>query len=215
MAQNIKPTRSELIQLKKRIKLAQNGYNLLKKKRDGLIMEFFEILKETKTLRLELVDDYKKAVYKMNIARAAESDLRIKSIAMAVVSKPEVTLETRNLMGVVVPKINKDNCTVKQFPDRGYGMITGSSRIDEAAHSFEIVVDKAISVAEAEISMKKLLVEIEKTKRRVNALEFELIPKMIKLKNFISLRLEEMERENTFRMKRIKGNAKEDESLSS
>jgi V/A-type H+/Na+-transporting ATPase subunit D len=208
MAQNIKPTRSELIQLKKRIKLAQNGYNLLKKKRDGLIMEFFEILKETKTLRLELVEEYRKAVYKMNIARAAESDLHIKSIALAVAHKPEVKLETKNLMGVVVPKICKDNCVAKHFPQRGYGMVAGSSRVDEAAHSFEVVVDKAIGVAEAEISMKKLLVEIERTKRRVNALEFELIPKMIKLKNFIALRLEEMERENTFRMKRIKGKSK-------
>ncbi|MEM4267448.1 MAG: V-type ATP synthase subunit D [Candidatus Woesearchaeota archaeon] len=205
MSQNIKPTRSELINLKRKIKLAQSGYNLLKKKRDGLIMEFFEILKETKTLRHELVEEYRNAVYKMNIARAAESDLHIKSTALAIAQKPEIMVETRNLMGVVVPKISRDSDIKKQFAHRGYGIISGSSRIDEAAHSFEIVVEKAIKVAEAEISMKKLLIEIEKTKRRVNGLEFEIIPRMTRLKNFITLRLEEMERENTFRMKRIKG----------
>jgi V/A-type H+/Na+-transporting ATPase subunit D len=205
MSQQVKPTRSELINLKRRIKLAQNGYNLLKKKRDGLIMEFFEILKETKTLRHDLVDEYRIAVEKMNIARASESDLHIRSVALAIAQKPEVKLETRNLMGVIVPKISRNNEIKKHFPERGYGLITGSSRIDEAAHSFESVVEKAIKVAEAEISMKKLLVEIEKTKRRVNGLEFEIIPKLIKLKSFIALRLEEMERENTFRMKRIKG----------
>jgi len=204
MSQQVKPTRSELINLKRRIKLAQNGYNLLKKKRDGLIMEFFEILKETKTLRQELVEEYRQAVQKMNIARAAESDLHIKSIALAIAKKPEVKLETRNLMGVLVPKISRDSDIRKHFPERGYGLITGSSRIDEAAHSFEVVVEKATKVAEAEISMKKLLIEIERTKRRVNGLEFEIIPKLIKTKSFIALRLEEMERENTFRMKRIK-----------
>jgi len=202
MAIDIKPTRSELIKLKKRIKLAKSGYNLLKKKRDGLILDFFEILKTAKSLRQELVAEYVKALEKINIARALESDLKIKSIALAIKDRPEVAVKTKNIMGVVVPKIEFGSLQ-KHLAERGYGFY-GSASIDEAAAAYEAVVEKIILAAEVETSIKKLLSEIEKTKRRVNALEFEVIPKLEKVKGFISLRLEEMERENTFRMKIIK-----------
>jgi len=76
MPQDIKPTRSELLKLKRQIRLAKSGYNLLKKKRDGLILEFFEILKKAKTLREELVNEYKTALEKINIARTLEGDLK-------------------------------------------------------------------------------------------------------------------------------------------
>ncbi|MCZ7394817.1 MAG: V-type ATP synthase subunit D, partial [Candidatus Methanoperedens sp.] len=86
-----------------------------------------------------------------------------------------------------------------------YGIIGTSSRIDEAVDTYEILVEKIILAAEIETTMKKLLEDIEKTKRRVNALEFKVIPELSEAKDFIVLRLEEMERENTFRLKRIKG----------
>src|SRR3989344_8861862 len=105
MALDIKPTRSELIKLKKKIKLAKSGYNLLKKKRDGLILEFFEVLKKAKTLRQELIEEYKKALHAMNIARVTESDSKIKSLAMPISQQPAITLKTKNIMGVTVPKI--------------------------------------------------------------------------------------------------------------
>ena len=202
MPQDVKPTRSELLKLKKQIKLAKSGYNLLKKKRDGLILEFFEILKRAKTLRQELVEEYKIALEKINIARTLEGDLKIKSIAMAIKNMPEVKLTTKNIMGVKVPKIESSEIK-KEFMERGYGVYS-SSAVDEAASSYEKVVEKIILAAEIETSMRKLLNEIEKTKRRVNALEFIVIPSLDKQKSFIQLRLEEMERENIFRMKRIK-----------
>ena len=205
MPQDIKPTRSELLKLKKQIKLAKSGYSLLKKKRDGLILEFFEILKKAKTLREELVNEYKIALDKMNIARALEGDLKIKSIAMAIRDVPEVRLATKNIMGVKVPKIEASEIK-KAFMQRGYGAYN-SSAIDEAAAAYERVVEKIILAAEVETSMRKLLNEIEKTKRRVNALEFIVIPSLEKIKSFIQLRLEEIERENIFRMKRIKEKA--------
>ncbi len=205
MAQDIKPTRSELLKLKKQIKLAKSGYSLLKKKRDGLILEFFEILKKTRTLREELVNEYKSALEKMNIARALEGDLKVKSIALAIHDIPDVKLTTKNIMGVKVPKIGSSEIQ-KAFMERGYG-IYNSSAIDEAAAAYEKVVEKIILAAEIETSMRKLLNEIERTKRRVNALEFVLIPNLEKVKSFIQLRLEEMERENIFRMKRIKAKA--------
>ena len=202
MPQDIKPTRSELLRVKKQIKLAKSGYNLLKKKRDGLILEFFDVLKKAKTLRQELVDEYNIAFGKMNIARALEGDLKVKSIAMAIKDIPEINLETKNIMGVKVPKI-KSSEIKKAFMERGYG-VYNSSAIDEAASAYEKTVEKIILAAEVETSMRKLLNEIEKTKRRVNALEFVVIPNLGKTKSFIQLRLEEMERENIFRMKRIK-----------
>ena len=205
MAQDIKPTRSELLKVKKQVKLAQSGYSLLKKKRDGLILEFFEILKKAKTLRQELVDQYKIAFKKINIARTLEGDLKIKSTALAVKEIPDITLRTRNIMGVKVPRVEHSEIK-KAFMRRGYGTYT-SAAIDEAAASYETVVEKILLAAEVETSMRKLLNEIEKTKRRVNALEFVVIPRLNKVKAFIQLRLEEMERENIFRMKRIKARA--------
>ena len=205
MAKDVKPTRSELLKIKKQIKLAKSGYSLLKKKRDGLILEFFEVLKKAKSLRQELVDEYKIALEKINIARTLEGDLKVKSIALAINEIPDVKLTTKNIMGVRVPKIESSEIKKALF-ERGYGVYLPSS-IDEAAAAYEKVVEKIILAAEVETSMRKLLNEIEKTKRRVNGLEFVVIPGLDKQKAFIQLRLEEMERENTFRMKRIKAKA--------
>jgi len=202
MSQNVKPTRSELMELKKRIKLAKDGYNLLKKKRDGLILDFFEIMKKVKNLRGEIVDEYREALDRMNMARMLESDLKIKSIALAVTNSPEVEIGQKNIMGVVVPNISGVELQ-RSGMSRGYGIYT-SAAIDEAAERYERVVEKIVSAAEIETGMRKLLKEIEKTKRRVNALEFEVIPKMERTAAFIRLRLEEAERENVFRLKRIK-----------
>ena len=202
MAQDVKPTRSELLKVKKQIKLANSGYSLLKKKRDGLILEFFDILKKAKTLREELVAEYKIALEKIKIARTIEGDLKVKSIAMAIKDIPDIKLTTRNIMGVKVPKIESSEIK-KAFMERGYG-VYNSSAIDEAAAAYEKVVEKILLAAEVETSMRKLLNEIEKTKRRVNALEYIVIPNLEKIKSFITLRLEELERENIFRMKRIK-----------
>ena len=202
MPQDIKPTRSELLKLKKQIRLAKSGYNLLKKKRDGLILEFFEILKKAKTLREELVNEYKIALEKINIARTLEGDLKVKSVAMAIPEISEIRLAAKNIMGVKVPKIESSEIK-KAFMERGYG-VYNSSAIDEAAAAYEKVVEKILLAAEVETSMRKLLNEIEKTKRRVNALEFVVMPRLQNVSSFIRLRLEEMERENIFRLKRIK-----------
>ncbi|MBI2658237.1 V-type ATP synthase subunit D [Candidatus Woesearchaeota archaeon] len=205
MPQDIKPTRSELLKVKKQIKLAKSGYSLLKKKRDGLILEFFEILKKAKTLREEIVSEYKTALEKINIARALEGDLKIRSLAMAIREIPDLKMATKNIMGVKVPKIEPAEIK-KAFMERGYSVYSPSS-IDEAAAAYEKVVEKVLIAAEVETSMRKLLNEIEKTKRRVNALEFVVIPNLDKVRSFIQLRLEEIERENIFRMKRIKAKA--------
>ena len=200
---DIKPTRSELIKLKNKIKLAQSGYKLLKKKRDGLILEFFDILKETKSVRKEMTEKYKEAVKKINVARIMDGDVAIKSVSMAIRNKPIVEVENKNIMGVVVPIIQSEHVK-KEILERGYGLLNTSAAINEATTSYEELLEYIILTAEVETSMMRLLEEIDKTKRLVNALEFEVIPKLISTKSFIELRLEEQERETIFRSKRIK-----------
>jgi len=201
---NIKPTRSELIDLKKRIKLSQSGHKLLKMKRDGLILELFEILEKAKNIRSEVEKQFAVASQSLALAKSVEGVVVVKSTAFALKDNPKLELQSKNVMGVIVPKIEATSVH-KNLKDHGYGIIGTSSRIDEAVDSYEILVEKIILAAEIDTTMKKLLDDIEKTKRRVNALEFKVIPELNDAKNFIVLRLEEMERENTFRLKRIKG----------
>lgn len=203
MVSEVKPTRSELMKLKQKIRLAKSGHNLLKKKRDGLILDFFEILKKAKTIRSELNEIYAKAKTDADIAQAIEGKIALTSAATALKDKPVITLDTKNIMGVVVPKISSDSVRKSIF-ERGYGRVKCSPYINEATDGYEQVVQKVILAAEVETSVRRLIEEIEKTKRRVNALEFKAIPEMEDHEAFIKLRLEEMERENVFRLKKIK-----------
>ena len=201
--QDVKPTRSELIELKKKIKLSEGGHKLLKMKRDGLILEFFEILEKAKSIRAELDVQFDVSMEKVNIAKSVEGTVSVKSTAFSFKDTPALEVQSKNVMGVVVPKIESRSVR-KDINDRGYGIIGTSSRIDEAVEFYEVLVEKIILAAEIETTIKKLLDEIEKTKRRVNALEFKVIPELTEARDFIMLRLDEMERENTFRLKRIK-----------
>lgn len=200
----VKPTRSELIELKKKIKLSESGHKLLKMKRDGLILELFAILEKAKDIRAEVEKQFAIASQKLAIAKSVEGEVVVKSTAFAMKDIPQVELMSKNVMGVVVPRIEASSVH-KKLNEHGYGIIGTSSRIDEVVEAFEILVEKIIQAAEIETTMKRLLEDIEKTKRRVNALEFKVIPELIEARDFIMLRLEEMERENIFRLKRIKG----------
>ncbi len=202
-ANDVKPTRSELIELKKKIKLSESGHKLLKMKRDGLILEFFEILNKAKDVQSVLNTSFKEASEKIGIAKSVEGTITVKSTAFALKDAPYIEVESINVIGVVVPKIESSSVR-KPMNKRGYGVLGTSSYIDEAADSYEILVENIILAAEIETTMKRLLDDIEKTKRRVNALEFKVIPELSEAMIFIQLRLEEMERENTFRLKRIK-----------
>ena len=200
---DIKPTRSELINLKRKIQLSQRGYKILKMKRDGLIMEFFKVLAEAKDTRGDLLRKYEHAVQMMAVANTVEGAIGVKSAAFSVKEVPQITLKSKNIMGVIVPQIESSKVR-KTLADRGYGVLGTSTVIDETASSFEELVEAIIVSAEIETTMKRLLDEIEKTKRRVNALEFKVIPELTEARDFIKMRLDEMEREELFRMKKIK-----------
>ena len=203
MALDIKPTRSELINLKRRIKQTQNGYNLLKLKRDGLFYEFRVLLSEMIEAKQALVNTFVEAKQAINLASSIEGGLVVKSAAIAIAQKPEVDVSRHNIMGVVVPKVEGRHLS-QTLEERGLGLIGGSPYLDEAADAYGGLIESIVKAAEMESTLKRLLVEIEATKRRVNALEFKVIPEMQEAQSFIQLRLEEMEREETFRLKRFK-----------
>lgn len=203
---DVKPTRSELINLKKRIKLSERGYNILKMKRDGLILEFFKVLEEAKKSKSELNDNYEKALKTIAVANTVEGAIRVKAAAMAVQENPQITLNQKNIMGVVVPEI-ESSAVRKDIVQRGYGVLGSSAVIDETAEAFEELVDSIIRAAEIETTMKRLLDEIESTKRRVNALEFKVIPELSEARDFIKMRLDEMERDELVRLKKIRAKA--------
>jgi V/A-type H+-transporting ATPase subunit D len=196
--QDVKPTRSELINLKKKIKLSESGHKLLKMKRDGLILEFFKILNEARNVRTELDAAYARSTEKINLASAVNGMIAVRSTAFTAKESPEIQLSGHNIMGVVVPRISSTGVR-KSLYERG----------DETADAYEDLVEKIITAAELETTMKRLLDEIERTKRRVNALEFKVIPELIETMKYIRFALEEMERENTFRLKRIKARIRE------
>ncbi|RJU90832.1 MAG: V-type ATP synthase subunit D [Candidatus Poseidoniales archaeon] len=203
MALDIKPTRSELIKLKGRIKQTKNGYKLLKMKRDGLFHEFRQLLAEMIEAKRELTDAYRLAKTRIDLANAIEGGLAVRAAAIANSAHPEVEVSPRNIMGVVVPSVSGTNLK-STFAERGVGFIGSSPYIDEASESFSELIEKIVRASEMEATLKRLLAEIEATKRRVNALEFKVIPELEEAKVFIQLRLEEMEREETFRLKRFK-----------
>lgn len=201
--QNVTPTRSELINVKRKIQLSKSGYNLLKRKRDGLMYEIFQVLPKVKTIRQDLTERYRRAQEAIDTASAVEGALTIRSVAHSVGSPPSVKLSEHNIMGVRVPRIESDKVR-NALTERGYGIVGTSPAIDEAVDSYEALVEQIIVAAEYETAIKRLLDEVEKTKRRVNALEFKVLPDLEEVKTFIGFRLEEMERESLFTMKRIK-----------
>ncbi len=203
MALDIKPTRSELINLKRRIKQTKNGYNLLKMKRDGLFYEFRNLLADMIKAKKDLTAAFILAKGRIDLANSIEGALKVRSAAIANSTHPEVLVEPRNIMGVVVPSVSGTNLK-QSLRERGIGLVGSSPYVDEAADSFGDLLVQIVKASEMEATLKRLLAEIEATKRRVNALEYKVIPELEEAQVFIQLRLEEMEREETFRLKRFK-----------
>ncbi|MXR41140.1 V-type ATP synthase subunit D [Halobaculum sp. WSA2] len=210
MANDVKPTRKNLMEIEDRIDLSERGHDTLEQKRDGLIMEFMDILDQAQDVRDKLEGDYDTAQDKINKARAMEGDVAVRGAAAALKEHPEITTQSKNIMGVVVPQIESSKVR-KDLDERGYGVLGSSARIDEAADAYEELIESIILAAEVETAMKKMLEEIETTKRRVNALEFKLLPDLNENKEYIEQKLEEQEREEIFRLKKIKAKKEEEE----
>jgi len=201
--EQVKPTRMELMKKKAQIKLAEQGRDLLREKMDALIQEFFKILTTVSNSREELEQISRSADLALLIAQAVDDPVTLKSASFATRRVITVGITGKNIMGVPVPIIEKTR-TSKSMLDRGYGIISTSGRIDETAERFEAELDLLIELAETETAMRRLGAEIQMNRRRVNALEQILIPELKNQAKYIKNSIEEREREDLFRLKKVK-----------
>jgi V/A-type H+/Na+-transporting ATPase subunit D len=201
--EQVNPTRMELIRKRAQIKLAETGRDLLREKMDALIQEFFKILSTVSQSREELEKVSRIADRALLIAQAVDDPVTLKSASFA--TRRVITLEIRgkNIMGVPVPVIEKKRVS-KTLLERGYGIISTSGRIDETAEHYELELDLLIELAETETAMRRLGSEIQMNRRRVNALEQVLIPELKRQEKYIRIAIEEREREDIYRLKKVK-----------
>lgn len=199
----IHPTRMELLILKRRKNLAEKGHDLLKEKRDALIMEFFDILEDVRKLRNDVNEALKEAYDALAMTKMIMGPLKVEEVASSIPPILELDVSTRNVMGVRVPLLRVEEKSESTLIS-SYGFTDTSAKLDEAVEKFRNALKAIIRLAETEAAVKRLAEEIEKTKRRVNALKYVIIPRLTNTILFIELHLEEREREDLFRMKRIK-----------
>lgn len=194
----------ELIETKNKIKLAKNGYKLLKQKQDFLMMEFLSMLSDSKLLRKKLNDKLKAAYSSLAVAESYHSVLELENAALFTREVSGAVVGERNVMGVRLPVLRKA-FTVKGVGERGYSILGSSAKIDDTSESFQSALDAVLDIAQTEISLRKLLSEVERTKRRVNVLDYSIIPSLGRKKRDIEFRLDEMERSNFVTLKTLKG----------
>ncbi len=200
--EGVSPTRMDLLDIRKKLVLAEKGHKLLEEKRDALVEKFFGII-HTRNELVKLLDNvFKKSFQSLIQAQMILGEKRVKEISYLSQDIGEVGFETDNIMGVKIPKMNLENIKKDIKPD--YSFFETCSKLDDVQKDFKNLLSKLIELADLEGGIKSLAVEIEKTKRRVNVLENNLIPKLISTIKYIEMQLEEREREDFFRRKRIK-----------
>jgi len=201
--EQVNPTRMELIKKNTQIKLAEQGRDLLREKMDVLIQSFFQIMTTVSKSRGELEIAADKAQHSLLTALAVDDPVTLKSASFATRKGLSLDIKGKNIMGIAVPMIEKKRIS-KSVLERGYSIIGMSGRIDEAAEKFEMELDLIIELAETETSLKRIGGEIQMTRRRVNALEQIMIPELKKQAKYIRITIDEREREDLYRLKKVK-----------
>lgn len=200
--EGISPTRMDLLDVRKKLILAEKGHKLLEEKRDALIEKFFEIIDKRNQLSAQLDKEFKEAFMSLIQAQMILGEKQVEEVSFLGQDIGEISFETDNIMGVKIPKMNQEE--IKTEIKSTYGFLETCSKLDDTKKAFSKILTKLIELADFEAGIKSLTVEIEKTKRRVNVLENNLIPKLHATRKFIEMQLEEREREDFFRRKRIK-----------
>ncbi len=198
---DIKPTRIELIRTNRRIKLAKRGLDLLKMKRSSLVMEFFAISRSVKGLRENLRSDMGEAIETVRMAEIVSGTMELERIAY-MSADSTVAVNMKNVMGVRIPELNRNYS--QTILSNQYRALSVPTAINDAIKMFEKVYVQLVEIAEKENSMRKLLHEIDKTKRRSNAIENLLIPQLTASAKMIRMRLDEIERDMFTTLKMIK-----------
>ena len=198
----VNPTRMELLEIRKKLMLAEKGHKLLEEKRDALVERFFDIIEKRNKLSGEMDEEFEGAFLSLIQAQMIMGEKKVDDISRLTEDVGEISFENDNIMGVKIPKMNADGIKTTIKPT--YGFFETCSKLDDAQSKFNDLVSKLIQLADLEGGIKSLAVEIEKTKRRVNVLENTLIPKLYATRKYIEMQLEEREREDFFRRKRIK-----------
>ncbi len=203
MPKQINPTRMELTRLKKRLKTAARGHKLLKDKRDEMVRRFIEIIKRNKELREEVEEKLSAAMGRFAVARAEMGNAAVEEALIYPVRTAELKTGLKNIMSVDVPTI-KLTSNVNSSVELPYGFAFTSSELDGAVLDLASLLPLLIELAEVEKSCNMLADEIEKTRRRVNALEHVMIPEMEQQIKYITMKLEENERGTKIRLMKVK-----------
>lgn len=202
--EEVRPTRAELLERREQIKLAQQGMDLLKQKRDALLIEFMGVMDETLRLSEALQKSVSESQYSLAVAKAVDGTVALRSAGMATKGEIVVDMTGTKIMGVSVPVVTKGESPIRSSFTRGYSVTGVSSRVDETADKFERILDVIIEYADIETRLKRLGEEIQKTNRRVNALEQVTVPQLTEQVSYIRQTLDERAREDLFRLKKVK-----------
>ena len=201
---NVNPTRMELTNLKRKLTTARRGHKLLKDKRDELMRRFMEMVRENKELRKRVEAAVKEANAHMAVARSVMSDADIEAALMMPMQEMSVDITEKNVMSVLIPVYETTLKTADSADIYPYGFAFTSTDLDAAVKYISDIIPDLLRLAETEKSCQLMAAEIEKTRRRVNALEHVMIPQYEETIKFISMKLEENERGATTRIMKVK-----------
>ena len=199
---NVKPTRMELNNLKERLKTAERGHKLLKDKRDELMRRFISLIRENNQLRKEvesyLIDNLKSFA----VAKSLKNSQMVEELFSIPSKEIELFVEKENIMSVTVPRMHMN--ITSQNENSEYSYLSSNSEMDDVFATMNSLIDKLLRLAEVEKTCQLMADEIEKTRRRVNGLEYSIIPNLSETIHYIELKLEEAERANLVRIKKVK-----------
>ncbi len=203
-AKHVNPTRMELTRLKKKLTTARRGHKLLKDKRDELMRQFLEMVRENKVLREKVEVGIRNANQNFVLARAGMSEEALNVALMAPKQEVYLEAETKNVMSVEIPVFHYKTRTSDPGDIYSYGYAFTSSDLDDAVKSLADLLPEMLRLAEREKSCQLMAAEIERTRRRVNALEHVVIPETEQNIRYITMKLDENERSSQTRLMKVK-----------